>query len=372
MPLCYLITVLLALAGMVYNNFSWPSLLAFSFITISASPLLIASIALDTSPPVANNNTKWMSYVRLISLILALGNIAYLVSGLGFSIGDLLDREQVFRLAGQATFERYTYGTTEGNPLLVAATFASAFFWATSLLPSPVSITAGLLPAAIYSILSTEKWPFYCALSFFLTGMLLGQYRRDRSRSHLGSMATVVVGAFVVGIISMVIRSGQETPQTVFQIAGTFYGGIAHYLFAQYQAFGIWLSEHYMDCCSGGRYSFAGPASYLGISDRLQGVFADVVVIYGKETNIYTAWRYLVQDFSVLGPFLIVATYAIVYRWSIQQRKRGISLALTTLLWLTTFLQINTTLFVHNSVALAALACAAASAVYFRPINKVP
>jgi oligosaccharide repeat unit polymerase len=185
-------------------------------------------------------------------------------------------------------------------------------------------------------------------------------------------MATVVVGAFVVGIISMVIRSGQETPQTVFQIAGTFYGGIAHYLFAQYQAFGIWLSEHYMDCCSGGRYSFAGPASYLGISDRLQGVFADVVVIYGKETNIYTAWRYLVQDFSVLGPFLIVATYAIVYRWSIQQRKRGISLALTTLLWLTTFLQINTTLFVHNSVALAALACAAASAVYFRPINKVP
>lgn len=364
MPLCYLVTVLLALAGMVYNDFSWPSLLAFFFITISASPLLIASIGLDTSPLLANSNPKWMSYVRFIALILALANIAYLVSGLGFSIGDMLDREQVFRLAGQATFDRYTYGTTEGNPLLVAATFASAFFWATSRLPSPVTIAAGLVPAAVYSILSTEKWPFYCALSFFLTGMLLERLRSGRFRLPFGPMATVVVGAAIVGIISMVVRSGQEAPQTAFQIARTFYGGIAHYLFAQYEAFGIWLSEHYMDCCSGGQYSFAGPASYLGISDRLQGVFADVVMVYGKETNIYTAWRYLVQDFSVFGPFLIVTAYAIIYRWSIRQGKAAVSLALVTLLWLATFLQINTTLFVHNSVALAALTCAAASACH--------
>lgn len=373
MPLCYLATFLLALSGTVYNGFSWPSLLAFAFISVSASPLLIASIGMDTSRPLIRSNQAWLSAMRVIFLGLALANIVYLMAGLGFSPSALMDREAVFRLAGQATMERYVYGTTEGNALLVAATFASAFFWSTSPLPSVVIIAAGLVPAAVYSILSTEKWPFYCAVSFFLTGLLTGRSRGragSNARSPVVPIAIVAAGAFAVVLASMATRSGDDAQQTVLQLAGTFTGAIAHYLFAQYHAFGVWFSAHYLDCCSGGRLSFAGPLSYLGLSEREQGVFAQTVLVYGRETNIYTAWRYLAQDFSIVGPFLIVSAYAVVNRWCLGHGRTRLSLALMILLWLSTLLQINTTLFVHNSVALAALICTVAGALYCEPIDE--
>jgi hypothetical protein len=43
---------------------------------------------------------------------------------------------------------------------------------------------------------------------------------------------------------------------------------LAHYVFAQYQAFGLWLMSHYADCCSLGATAFIGPLSLLGLVDR--------------------------------------------------------------------------------------------------------
>lgn len=362
MALCYAITVLLATCGVIYGDFSEPSLLAFIFIAISASPLLIGSIGLAKPSQARTSDPQWMSFFRCVFLLLALTNVALLIHGHGFSIPEVMTRQGLFELAGKATVERYTLGTTQGNPILVAATFVSAFLWARSSLPSAISITLGLAPAAIYSVLSTEKWPFYCTISFFMTSILAGQRPASRSPSIATFGLPIASVAIIVSALSLVTRSGNDNSDNLYLAATSFGSTIAHYFFAQYEAFGIWLSSHYLDCCSGGRYSFTGITSLLGLDTRQQGVFADNVVIHGVETNIYTAWRYLVQDFSIFGPTVIVLAYAGAYRYCVQHAMNRPAAALFTLLGITTFLQINTTIFVHNSVALAAFVCATISA----------
>ena len=121
-------------------------------------------------------------------------------------------------------------------------------------------------------------------------------------------------------------------------------------------------------CHTGSRSCFA-PWLWRRVAERAQGVFTDVVVIGGIETNIYTAWRFLVQDFSFAGPFAIVLLFAVTYRYCVLTSSTRAAWFMLVMLMFTTFLQPNTTLFVHNSITLAALLCAAITARYIRPVK---
>src|SRR5690606_38309312 len=132
----------------------------------------------------------------------------------------------------------------------------------------------------------------------------------------------------------------------------------AHYLFAQYEAFGVWLAHSATYCCDFGRWTLSGPMDYLGLAPRLQGVFVENLDVRGAETNIYTGWRFLVQDFSILGPPLLVFGIAAAYRAALVSRNWRAGLSIQVLMLLAAFLQTSSTLGAHNSVLLAAVFCA--------------
>jgi hypothetical protein len=74
---------------------------------------------------------------------------------------------------------------------------------------------------------------------------------------------------------------------------------------APYSALGHWLVEEASLWSLGfGALTFIGPMSALGLVQREAGVYTVNFGLYGMETNIYTAWRYLVEDFSLFGPTL--------------------------------------------------------------------
>jgi hypothetical protein len=90
------------------------------------------------------------------------------------------------------------------------------------------------------------------------------------------------------------------------------------------------------------------------------------------ETNIFTAWRYWVQDFSLIGPLVLIGCFAVAYRYFLLNSCYRICLGLLILLTLSTLLQINTTLFVHNSVTLAALICPLLTCAFLFKAHESP
>lgn len=364
MRLCYIVTILFAIGGAVFNDFSQASMLAFLFIAVSALPLLIC--ALDTPALVSGTyvQSSRLAALRLVFLGLAIINVVVFVLGQGFRIADLFSPEGILQIAQQATADRYELGSTSGNPLLVCAVFVNAFLWAGARMPFLFALLIGLIPAAVYSILSTEKWPLYCAMSFFLTNMLLLRAIEGR-RLGLASFGPAALLTVPAALLSLVMRQGISEGGAAVDASGELTYMLAHYMFGGYEAFGQWLGAHYDSCCTLGFYTFVGPASVLGLGERQQGVFEENIVVQGLETNIYTAWRYLAEDFSIIGPILLVSAYALGYRYCVLSHKPRAAMALFTILVVATLLQINTTVFVHNSVALAALACAIASGTLF-------
>jgi len=352
--ICYLITLTLAALGAVYNGFSEPALAALLFIAVSALPLMVYDDAIRTVLPVAARDAStFLRIARVAALAAAIANCVIFVSSQGFRGADALTIQGIIGIAGQATADRYIYGETSGNPFLVATVFVNAYLWAVRSRSVLAASFPALLPAVAYSILSTEKWPLYCAFSFFVTGSFIDAYVRGRgyARVLLWPAAFGVAG----GLLSLAARSGLSEAGSDVSLQLT--EQLAHYVFAQYQAFGLWLMAHYADCCSLGATAFIGPLSLLGLVDRPPGVFEDFVVVNGTETNIYTAWRYWVQDFSVVGPLVLIGCFAAVYRYCRLTSSYRTCLGLLILLTLSTLLQINPTLFVHNSVMLAALLC---------------
>jgi oligosaccharide repeat unit polymerase len=352
--ICYVITLTLAVLGALYNEFSEPALAALLFISLSALPLIVYGDAVRTALPVAARDASFgLRIARVSALAAAIANCVIFVSSRGFGGADALTLEGIIGIAGQATADRYIYGEASGNPLLVATVFINAYLWAVRSRAVLAASIPALLPAVAYSILSTEKWPLYCAFSFFVTGSFVDAYVRGRgyARVLLWPAAFGIAG----GLLSLAARSGlsEAGSDVSLQLSAQ----LAHYVFAQYQAFGLWLMSHYADCCSLGATAFIGPLSLLGLVDRPPGVFEDFVVVNGMETNIFTAWRYWVQDFSLIGPLVLIGCFAAAYRYFLLNSCYRICLGLLILLTLSTLLQINTTLFVHNSVTLAAVIC---------------
>ena len=73
------------------------------------------------------------------------------------------------------------------------------------------------------------------------------------------------------------------------------------YFFGYLSAFSLWVSSVQNVDITLGMTTFAGPFSFLGIIDRELG-FYDSTTIYGlTSTNVYTALRGIINDFSIVG-----------------------------------------------------------------------
>jgi oligosaccharide repeat unit polymerase len=71
----------------------------------------------------------------------------------------------------------------------------------------------------------------------------------------------------------------------------------------QIAAFGTWFG-HYLqeggDKSLGG-ITFAGPFDALHLKERNQGIYTESIAIGESETNVYTIYRGLVEDFGIAG-----------------------------------------------------------------------
>ena len=104
---------------------------------------------------------------------------------------------------------------------------------------------------------------------------------------------------------------------------------IRAYFFGYLAAFSQWLSGNIEYNSNIGFITFAGPFNLFGIMDRPLGFYDATQIASGISTNIFTAFRGIITDFSIPGSILIAFAIGFITQ-EIFQNKKNISL-LTTL-----------------------------------------
>lgn len=367
MKAAFLICVSYAVLGVMYAPGLY-SLTAFVFVGVSCLPLLVG--ALYESPSGMNVHRAPGPLLFWGLFALGLLNLAVIAMSVGRSPAELLSTAGFVATATASTIKRYEEQGSSGNPIMVALSLFLIYrLGAADGAVSARRKVLGFVPLVLYSLLSTEKWPMFLAGVFFLSGLFISRPYHIARRAALRYVTIfLALGGGLAGL-ALVLRG---LDGDLMDLPAP----LLHYVLAPYPALGFWLLNHSIhQGCSFGALTFVGPLDALGLVRRAAGVYAENFVIYGRETNIYTAWRYLVQDFSPVAPFLLNLGLALAFIASRGIRGHAARVAISGFLTMSAFLSLNMTPFVHNSTTLAmvlALAYSVTMTFRFQRSRRAP
>jgi len=120
-------------------------------------------------------------------------------------------------------------------------------------------------------------------------------------------------------------------------------------------AFTTWLQNYKQHSLAFGLYTFAGPVDIIGLNDRQLGFYSEFISLPNGYSNIYTAFRGLIHDFSITGSILICFVIGIFAQLSFRRCRDGnvIWLIPLSLFFAFTLFSPFISIFSSNSVTMA-------------------
>ncbi|MEO7367065.1 MAG: hypothetical protein ABIZ36_03860, partial [Gemmatimonadaceae bacterium] len=199
------------------------------------------------------------------------------------------------------------------------------------------------------------------AIVLWLSGYFATRLRAGKlavfTRGHLlvaGVLGSALTGFFfAVGLARMASTDVALLDVVLVKLVTSAFGHMT--------VFSQWLAEYWYQPFnpSLGRVTFAGPLEMLGISQRIPGLFDSVVdLIAGESSNIYTAFRPLIQDFTIPGALAILGLLGFVggigFRSVAAGRWSGLPFLLIS--YVTIFWTPITWFWIYNSLTATVLA----------------
>ncbi len=267
------------------------------------------------------SNAKRLYFIVLVFAFVAL---IYNIYHRGFGLENLFDFDSFLEMSNENSRKRYS-GEEEGGALmrlLGVNTFACTilggmsyymftgrkrFFSFISLLPM---ILDGLVVGAKMGIITgTFLW---------LIGLLLvAQLKEEELHFSLKIFLGIFIGmvAFVaLLVIVMMFRLGEFDIDAMYIV----FGKTISYALGHLPAFDLWFYAHedvFPELTWGGK-TFFGITNTLGVLERESGVFSDLVEVSrdGDHTNVFTVFRFLVEDFGTLGTLIYLYAMGVICR----------------------------------------------------------
>ena len=87
--------------------------------------------------------------------------------------------------------------------------------------------------------------------------------------------------------------------------------------------FTTWLQSYKQHSLAFGLYTFAGPMDIIGLNERQLGFYTEFISLPNGYSNIYTAFRGLIHDFTLTGSILICFFIGILSQLSYQRCRDG-------------------------------------------------
>lgn len=248
----------------------------------------------------------------------------------GYSVSSILSARSLLDSAAAFSIERYAGDTRTPPlvPLLAAFTYAAALLapFAARGLSRPAAITCYVGPflgASVYAVATTERLGMLTVGFFLFAGWIAdcvqrrGEVPQLRLRSLLaGGVAFAVLAAAFVTVAFLRVGTFDASAQRAIGPK------LVAYAVGYMPAFSQWLPTSPTGPATWGTATFAG---LFDVGSGQSAAFAEFVPVGGGYgvTNVFTAWRYLVEDFGwagaplaafVLGWIAAAAWRRVIYR----------------------------------------------------------
>lgn len=286
-------------------------LLCFDVGYLSIKPIKVTPTETPIILPRVVFNKKRSKHVYLFVLILAFIGIFYGIYSHGFSISSMFDLSSFMEMSNLNSVERYSDVDQDGIidkifginacacPILGGISFyllekRKRFLSFLALLPQAIG---GLSQGAKMGIITGT---FLWLIGLIVTAQLLNIQIKVKFRTVI-----MLVGSFI-GLLAlltvvMMFRIGQFDIDTMYVV----FGKAISYGLGHLPAFDMWFSTHedVLSELTGGGKIFYGITNTLGILKREGGIFTKMVEVSpnGDETNVYTIFRFFIEDFGTIG-----------------------------------------------------------------------
>ncbi len=317
--------------------------LAFLYILVSIAIMLYTSNigkAIATSSGFTNNriefNEKRSRLIFVLVIILAFVYPFYQLTHYGFSIQDFLSINQLLEMNNTIAADRYSGAeefTILDQLLLVFVYLAPLYAGYISTFFDKKKQTffyIAFVPALVVALSQSMKAGFIASVFLWLTGKIVAMYSTDKQLPRFNTkvilISTLIILVFL-GLLffSMLLRTNEINSDTISFISYRF----VNYGFGHLVAFDDWILTGWNSYYPFELKTFYGISNYLGLASREQGVFTEFFS-YGNGnvsgemvTNVYTAFRFLIEDFGFFGSFIFFGLFGLFSGFSFLKIKNN-------------------------------------------------
>jgi len=214
-----------------------------------------------------------------------------------------------------------------------------------------------IILAIVIGMVYTTRATILFSITLYLSGLFSSFIilkKDDNIFSNIGSLLiSVLLFLFLVfsWIFLQWLRGGGDNDFILYPI----FNSIKSAVLGSTTVFTTWLQNYKHHHVFFGLYTFAGPMDIIGLNDRQLGFYSEFVSLPFGYSNIYTAFRGLIHDFTVTGSILICFFIGIFSQLSYQRCRDGnvIWIIPLSLFFAFTFFSPFISIFSSNSVIMA-------------------
>lgn len=187
-----------------------------------------------------------------------------------------------------------------------------------------------LIPALFFSLLNATRANALMAVVLGVSGYfsmriaVTGRISRLISRRAVLAVASSVAIAISFFFAVETLREHKEESDLAVQVD---WPRMKAYSFGYLATFSHWIDRpdgHVSAPLALGAYTFGGVFDALGLHPRELGVYQDFVTLdAGQDNNIYTAFRSIVQDFSLPGAGLFLGLFGFAGGYAYRKTSAG-------------------------------------------------
>lgn len=322
-----------------YLFFSYSGLLyiLFCIISFDLGAIIVSSqnVIKSCHANRVDYNEKYVKAIYFSVLFFSLFGAFYSILENGFSLQTLLNLDSFLEMSNQNSIDRYSgeENTSALGKIISINNYTCplvggmVFFFFKRKIFSVLS----LFPLFFSGLAQGVKMGIITGTFMWLIGIIISIQVLDKrlkiKMKHIIVTIIILLSFFLLLITSMMFRIGRFDIDT-FEIACSKF---VSYSLGHLPAFDMWFNKmdpYNIEYTFGGKL-FYGITNYLGILERKQGVFTEMYVISkgGDETNVFTVFRLVIEDFGILLsiPFMFIMGIITHKIYNIFLQKKNIS-----------------------------------------------
>ncbi len=308
------------------------------------------------------NKKKAITLMEIL-IFAAFVNPIYTVVLHGFSPMEIFDLGTLLQMNNAISIDRYSgvERTTFINQVMLVFSYAAPLFggFCYRLVGRKGKIISifSIIPCLFVAFTQAMKMGLITSVFLWVCGLLVCSFSYHLSLRIRVKYAIAISGGacLFLGLLfmSMILRTGEISDRIVDDITNKFFT----YAFGYVPCFDIWFDSSDVNEYTYGAKTFYGISNAFGILERLTGIYPEWIP-FGKngfkgESNVYTVFRVLIEDFGpgpcclimmVLGGVSCTVTKNIIAKNSLVINQIALSAIYSFIMW-----SFVTSFFAYNS-----------------------